>query len=318
MKAQQARELGQRDFAARCRTIFDSGSKLSVDRLFNGEYFTQQVDLQAHPKHQYGDGCLADQLFGQGWAHQVGLGYVYPRATVTAALASIWRYCWAADVGVQNDVHKPERWFARPGEAGLFTCTWPKSRHLGRESTRYRNEIWTGIEYQVAGNMAFDGMVTEALAICRGIHERYHPARHNPFNEVECGDHYSRAMASWGVLTGLCGFEYHGPAAHLGFAPRIAPNDFRAPFTAAAGWGTIAQTRRDGRQTNAVTLAHGHVDVKTLAFEVLEGTKASTVDVTIDGKPTECTATQDGSRLTVALEKKARVDQGQTLEIEIS
>jgi D-alanyl-D-alanine carboxypeptidase len=40
--------------------------------------------------------------------------------------------------------------------------------------------VWTGIEYQVAGNMVWDGMLTEALAICRAIHERYHPSKHNP------------------------------------------------------------------------------------------------------------------------------------------
>ena len=43
------------------------------------------------------------------------------------------------------------------------------------ESVLYRDEVWTGIEYQVAGNMVWDGMLTEALAICRAVHERYHP-----------------------------------------------------------------------------------------------------------------------------------------------
>ena len=104
---------------------------------------------------------------------------------------------------------------------------------MGGESTRYRNEIWTGIEYQVAGHMAWEGMVKEALAICRGIHDRYHPAKHNPWNEVECGDHYARAMASWGVLTGLSGFEYDGPAGRIGFAPRLTPEAFRCAWTGA-------------------------------------------------------------------------------------
>ncbi len=143
--------------------------------------------------------------------------------TVRPTLDSIWKYCWAPDVGLQNEKHKPERWFAYPGEAGLFTCTWPKSKHLGPESTRYRNEIWTGIEYQVANHMAYEGMLTEALAICRAVHDRYHPSKHNPFNEIECGDHYARALASWGVLLGLAGFEYHGPQRHLGFLPRTGP-----------------------------------------------------------------------------------------------
>jgi non-lysosomal glucosylceramidase len=78
--------LGETDFAKQCRTIFESGQRRSMERLFNGEYFIQTVDLKQHPDWQYADGCLADQLFGQGWAHQVGLGYLYPREAVLKAL----------------------------------------------------------------------------------------------------------------------------------------------------------------------------------------------------------------------------------------
>ena len=92
--------------------------------------------------------------------------------------------------------------------------------------------------------MVWDGMVTEALAICRGVHERYHPAKHNPWNEVECGDHYSRAMASHGVFLALCGFEYHGPKGHIGLRPAACARGFPAAFTAAEGWGTIRQKRK--------------------------------------------------------------------------
>ena len=218
-----AREVGDADFAHLSHKIFEAGRDNSVKRLFNGEYYIQDVDLKKHPDWQYAKGCLADQMFGQGWAHQVALGYIYPKDTVHKSLEAIWKYCWAPDVTLQSQHHHPERWFASPGEAGLFTCTWPKSKHLGPKSTRYRNEVWTGIEYQVANHMAWEGMLTECLAICRAVHERYHPSKRNPFNEIECGDHYARSMASWGVVTSLAGFEYHGPNGHIGFAPRLAP-----------------------------------------------------------------------------------------------
>ena len=315
--AAMATAMGDQDFAARCRRLFAAGSRLSVERLYNGEYFIQEVDLEKHPEHQYGDGCLADQLFGQGWAHQVGLGYVYPRDQVRSALQAIWRYNWAPDVGPQNEAHPPERWFARPGEAGLFTCTWPHSPHLPR-GVRYRDEVWTGIEYQVAGHMAWEGMVTEALAICRGVHERYHPAKHNPWNEVECGDHYARGMASHGVFLGLCGFEYDGPRGHIGFAPRMTPDDFRAAFTAAEGWGTLSQTRQAVVQTQRIEVRWGQLNLQSLAFEVPEGQPVRGVSLTCGPQTLEAEHRQDGRRLELRLKKPLTLREGETLTVVLS
>ena len=81
---EMAREAGDTAFADRAHALFVSGAKLTVERLWNGEYFVQQVDLAKFPKHQYGAGCLADQLFGQGWARQLGLGTLYPEAQCQA------------------------------------------------------------------------------------------------------------------------------------------------------------------------------------------------------------------------------------------
>jgi uncharacterized protein (DUF608 family) len=314
---EMAREVGDEAFALECREIFEAGRARSVERLFNGEYFTQDVDLEEHPDWQYGDGCLADQLFGQGWADQVGLGYLYPPDTIRATLESIWKYCWAPDVGAQNEAHLPERWFALPGEAGLFTCTWPRSPHMGPRSTRYRNEIWTGIEYQVAGHMASEGMLTESLAICRGIHERYHPSKHNPWNEIECGDHYARALASWTMLTGLSGFEYHGPKRRIGFAPRITPEDFRCAFTAAEGWGTFSQERTGSGQKMDVSVRWGRVSAETFVLEVPEGVRVSDARVGLAGAPIDAAVTQDGQRVTLSLPTVAVVEAGSTLDIEM-
>jgi len=313
---EMAREMGDRKFADRCGKIFDSGRQLSIKRLFNGEYFIQQVDLTKHTKHQYGPGCLADQIFGQGWAHQVSLGYVYPKQPVLQTLRSIWRYNWAVDIGPQNRVHKPERWFARSGEAGLFTCTWPHSPHLPK-GVRYKNEIWTGIEYQVAGHMAWEGMVTEALAICRGIHDRYHPSKHNPWNEVECGDHYARGMASWGVLIGLSGFELHGPAGRIGFAPRITPEDFRCVFTAPEGWGTISQKRSGPKQVNRIKVKWGRLKGRTIALEVPGGTKVRNTSITLAGRGIKVQVKQDGVRVVLTANKDVIVKAGQAIVVEM-
>jgi len=316
---EMAREMGDKAFAKRCRKIFESGSRLTVERLWDGEYFIQQVDLKKYPKHQYEKGCLSDQLFGQGWAHQLGLGYIYPPEHVKKALQSVWKYNWAPDIGPYNAAHKPERWFARPGEPGLFTCTWPKSPYIA-EGVRYKNEIWTGIEYQAAGHMVWEDMLDEALAICNGIEQRYHPAKHNPFNEVECGDHYARAFASWGVYTALAGYEYHGPKGHLGFTPRITPENFRAAFTCAEGWGTFAQ-KRDGKiQREEIELRRGRLRLKSLAFAVPENFRSVKVLVTAAGPPRRIKidySLKDG-RLDIILKKELVLSENQTLEVSIN
>jgi len=314
-----AMEVGDLEFARKCHEIFETGSRLTVEKLFNGEYFIQSVDLKQHPKHQYGDGCLSDQLFGQGWAHQVGLGHIYPKETVLSALKAIWTYNWAPDIGPQNKAHPPQRWFARPGEAGLFTCTWPKSKHLGPDSVLYRDEIWTGIEYQVAGHMAWEGMVTEALAICRAVHERYHPSKQNPWNEVECGDHYARAMASHGVFLGLCGFECHGPKGRLGFAPRLNPEDFRAAFTTAEGWGTFSQKISGPRLTAELDVKYGKVPLRSIRLELPQGRKLQKAALSVNGKRVEATAAQEGSKVVLTANSGgANIEQGGKLQVRLT
>jgi hypothetical protein len=286
-----------------------------MQRLWNGEYFVQQVDLQAHSKWQYGDGCLSDQLLGQWFADQLDLGYLYPRDAVRTALQSVWKNNWAPDTGPQNKAHAPERHFAHDGEAGLFTCTWPKGAHMGKESVRYRDEIWTGIEYQVAAHLLREGFVTEGLAIVRGIHERYDGHKHNPFNEVECGDHYARALASWSCLLAISGFAHDGPAGSLAFAPRVDAADFRCVSTAAEGWGTIAQTRRDGAQQNIVRLRGGRLWLRELRCELALDRRCARATVDIDGRTTTAPVTQDGTTVTARFEPAIALGAGATMTV---
>ncbi len=123
-----------------------------------------------------------------------------------------------------------------------------------------------GFEYQVAGHMIWEGQVQEGLAVARAVHDRYHPARRNPWNEVECGDHYARSMASYGVYLAACGFAYHGPHGLIGFSPRLSPQKFRAAFTAAEGWGTYDQQESANQLSAAIEVRWGSLAVRTIAL----------------------------------------------------
>ena len=223
--------MGDREFAATCRKIFQSGQRLSVERLFNGEYFIQQVDLAQHPKDQYADGCLADQVFGQGGRTRSAWVIYIRKETVASALRSIWKYDWAPDVGPQDQAHPPQRWFAMPGEAGLFTCTWPRSKHLGKtacsiatrsgraSSTRWP-PTWSG---RACSRRPWRFAAASTTATT--------PPSATPGTKSSAATTTPAAMASYGVFLALCGFEYHGPEGHLGFVPKLGADDFRAAFT---------------------------------------------------------------------------------------
>jgi uncharacterized protein (DUF608 family) len=316
---EMAREMGETDLADRLHAIFESGSRKTLDRLWNGEYFIQDVDLEKYPDYQYGEGCLSDQMFGQGWAHLLGLGYLYPRENVEKTLQSVWTYNWTPNIAPYNHKYKPERWFIAPGEAGLFTCTWPKSAFINN-GVRYRSEVWTGIEYQVAGHMIWEGMLTEGLAIIRAVHDRYHPSRHNPYNEVECGDHYARALASWGAYAALSGFVSHGPGRHLQFAPRMTPGRFKAAFTTAQAWGSFQQSAERGTLQAQLDVRWGTLPLQS--FAIGHETRPTQVKVTKTENgalPTFQFTWDPASKLVkIQFSREIQIPAGESIEIQIA
>ena len=286
-----ATDLNDPAFAERCRTLRLKGQAAMVSQLYNGEYFINQIDPQFPEDINSGTGCHIDQVFGQGWAWQAGLGRVLPETETRSALKSLWRYNFCLDAGPWRELNKPGRWFGLPGEAGLVLTTFPrpdwnyfKASGSGTKPSwagGYFNEYMSGFEWQVASHMINEGMVTEGLAISRAIHDRYAPAKRNPYNEIECGDHYARAMASYGVFTALCGYRYHGPSGLLAFAPKLTPEHFKAAFTSAEGWGSYAQERSATSFSATVELHYGTLNLKTLGVQVANGFAPSTVTARI-------------------------------------
>jgi hypothetical protein len=325
--AAMASEVGDEPFARRCTTVADRGAKAMVDRLYNGEYFIHRIDPRHAEAVNTNDGCHIDQVLGQAWAHQVGLPRVLPPAETRSALQSLWKYNFTPDVGPYRRLHAAipgGRWYAMPGEGGLLMCTWPKG---GAEQARgngkspfigYFNECMTGFEYQVVAHLVWERLVREGLAVTRTIHDRYHAARRNPWNEVECSDHYARAMASYGVFLAICGYEHHGPRGHLGFAPRIAPDDFRAPFTAAEGWGTFAQSRREGVQEAQITIVSGKLRLHTLALEVANEDGAVQAVAVLADNAQPVRVRRDGHRVIIAWERELIIHAGQALGIQLT
>ena len=152
-------------------------------------------------------------------------------------------------------------------------------------------------------------------AVTRAIHDRYHPSRRNPYNEIECSDHYGRALAAYGVFLSACGWSYHGPKGTLELAPRLSPEDFRAPFTAAEGWGTIEQRRDASGQRSRLTVRHGSLRLREWTLAVGEGVRPSSARVTLGEREIDAETRLEGGRLTVRFAADLRVEEGTTLEL---
>ncbi|MGE5529151.1 MAG: hypothetical protein ACM3X6_08415, partial [Patescibacteria group bacterium] len=83
----------------------------------------------------------------------------------------------------------------------------------------------------------YEGFVAEGLTIVKAVRDRHDGYRRNPWDEVECGHHYARSMASWALLTALSGFRYDMTAGEVSFAPAVNADDFACLWSTGRAWG---------------------------------------------------------------------------------
>jgi non-lysosomal glucosylceramidase len=220
-----AKEAGDDQFATTCSAILASGATRTEEVLFNGEYYEQQVlppgsedriapglrlkfdadspdvgsDDLTDPDFQIAAACTTDQLAGHTMATLSGLRTGLSGTHVTRALRSIALHNHRDDfAGHVNHL----RSYALGDESGLLNGTYPRGGRP-RRPFPYCDEVWTGVEYTAAVGLVVDGQVDAALRIVEDVRSRYDGRRRNPFDEVECGHHYVRAMASWGLVESL-------------------------------------------------------------------------------------------------------------------
>ncbi len=252
---EMARILGEDSRATQLRELFERASAAYDEQLFTGEYYRQVLEPGEPDEFQWGEGCLSDQLIGQWWAHELDLGHLLPADHVRTALRSLVRHNLRHDF---SDFDHPYRVFADRDDTGLLVCSWP---HGGRPRvpTRYADEVWTGTEQQVAALCLREGLEDEAWAILRGLWGRYDGRRRNPYNHIECGDHYVRSMSGWTVLGAWTRRSWDAVTGSLTLR-RPEPGE-RLPVLTAGGWG-YAERDEDGGI--ALTTVHGDLGVRSL------------------------------------------------------
>ena len=242
--------------------LFEKGVRRVETELFDGEYFIQKIQWEGlragspvkmqsmvgsyspealgvlqkeGPKYQYGTGCLSDGVLGAWMALVCGVGPVLEGKKVASHLRAVHKYNLKQDLTAHPNPQRPS--YACGAEGGLLLCTWPKGGELSLPFV-YSNEVWTGIEYQVASHLLLLGLVEEGLEVVRTARNRYDGRVRNPFNEYECGHWYARAMSSYGLLQGLSGARYDAVEKTLYLEPRVR-GDFRSFLATETGYGTV-------------------------------------------------------------------------------
>lgn len=260
--------------------LLSKGKKYMETALFDGEYFIQKIQwegLQAPnpvdvmsfggsyseealkllkeegPKYQYGTGCLSDGILGMWMASVCGLDEVLDNEKVRSHLVAVHKYNLKHDLVDHFNPQRPV--YACGKDGGLLLCTWPKGGMLSLPFV-YSNEVWTGIEYQVASHLMMKGEVEKGLDIVRECRERYDGRVRNPFNEIECGHWYARAMASYGMLQGLTGVRYDAVDKTMYIDSKIG--DFKSFISTDTGFGTIEW--KAGKPV--LNVVYGNIEVK--------------------------------------------------------
>jgi uncharacterized protein (DUF608 family) len=286
-----AKEIGDPAGASFYHDLARKGVMYLDEHLFNGEYYAQKVkysglkdssftellaDLENDnsieatllrregPKYQYGSGCISDGVIGVWMAEMCGLRHPMTELNVRKNLLSIFDYNFKENLWDHANTQRPG--YAIGDEPGLLLCTWPRG---GKPTLPfvYSDEVWTGIEYQVASHLIIDGHVDEGLTIVKALRSRYDGHKRNPWNEYECGSYYARAMASYALLQALSGFFYSRVTHALSLHPKLERENFRVFFSTSTGWGNIEILGLDVK----IMVVEGELEINTINF-VTHGT----------------------------------------------
>jgi hypothetical protein len=257
-----ANYLGEKEIAGIYKKLYKDGREYLETKLYNGEYFIQKpewetleakLDLSREtpeakilcekegPKYQYGEGCLSDGVLGAWIAEVCGVGEILDPEKVKSHLLSIYKYNLKKDLSGHANPQRPG--YALGREGGLLLCSWPNGNKPSLPFV-YSDEVWTGIEYHVAGHLIMHGCVEEGLEIVRTCRDRYDGAVRNPYNEYECGHFYARALSSYGLLQAMSGAYYDARTKTLAINPAVK-GDFKTFISTRTGYGHVG--RKDGK-----------------------------------------------------------------------
>ena len=234
--SEMAAALGEQEFADKCGKHGRNGAAYIDDKLFNGRWFVQKIDLSDKSVLAPFDtgrkaGVLADGFMETYWSDEYrraeipdGRGLHHrpdPRPVARrgrrprrlprrrprsrTALKAVHANNFRAEPRATTST--PAATTPIEDEGGLLVATYPEGVRQPMVAAPYAEEVWTGIEYMSASHMIMRGLVDEGLDVVRAARDRHDGARRNPWNDIECGSYYARSMSAWQLVNALSGLQ---------------------------------------------------------------------------------------------------------------
>jgi uncharacterized protein (DUF608 family) len=275
-----AEAVGQAADAGRWTELLAKASASFDQLLFNGEYYNLWVDGGTRDEL-----CMTDQVSGEWFTRLLGVPSTISAGNLSRSIDSIFKNNFNSEFGLHNAT-------APKGGAGLLALT-----------NLQAGGLWSGIEFAFASLLMENGRYNDGVKVVEAIHRRYLRAG-QPWNHVECGGHYSRAMSSWATMLSATGFKPDVPHKTLTINP-VVSGDFRAPWVTASGYGTIVRVGG----TLSLHCVAGTLELKALRLR--EPAHA----VRIGGRTIATKATPNEGGTTLEFSTLVVMDAGQTLEI---
>ena len=187
------------------------------------------------PRYQYGEGVLTDAALGCQIARVAGLGSVIDDEIERAHIDAVMTYNYKSSLREHSCFQRPG--YACADEAGTIMCSWPDGGRLSMPFP-YSDEIWTGCEHHFATHLCMLGRLDDAVKVEEAVVARYDGSKRNPFNEIECGHYYIRALASYGLVPAFSGAHYNAVEQSMTLKPSVS-GDFKSFFAIGSNWGYI-------------------------------------------------------------------------------
>ncbi len=315
---EMAEYLGDEAAKIKYGKFCENGYNYIKNELFNGKYFIQKINLNDKSvlekfgewvvknywdeeseqiKYQIGEGSSVDQLLAKWHGNILGIDGIFDNAQAKIALQNVYKNNFKENL---RNVVNTWRVFALNDEAGTVICDYPEGANKPTVPITYTEECMTGFEYAFAGLLISEGFIKEGKKVVKAIRDRYDGKKRNPYNELECGSNYARAMASFALIPIFSGYYFDLPNKCIGFDPVEKKDTFISFFSCGTCWG---QFEKHGANVR-IKICEGEIELEEIRIPFKNKVKC----VYADGKKIPFEFKNGCLKISAAAKKSIRIE----------